>query len=155
TRGTRGLWNGPRHRRRRYTTSRPYPSCTVAGPCGTSSIRMTRTGNTSEGNEPVTEFAPSVGPLTPGHLLPSPPPVVPERNLTPGQWGMPSFLVSEAAFFSTLIVVYRVYLGVEQSGPTPAILSLPLVIGTTICLLASSVTVHLAVKSLACGDRTT
>jgi cytochrome c oxidase subunit 3 len=42
---------------------------------------------------------------------------------------------------------------VEQEGPTAAVLSLPLVIGTTICLLASSITVHLAVKSLHLNDR--
>jgi cytochrome c oxidase subunit 3/cytochrome o ubiquinol oxidase subunit 3 len=95
----------------------------------------------------------SAEPLTAGRRLPVAPPVALERNLTPDQWGMLSFLVSEVAFFSTLIVVYRVYLGADQSGPTPAILSLPLVIGTTICLLTSSVTVHLAVKSLNAGER--
>ena len=84
-----------------------------------------------------------------GRRLPSPPPIVPERGLTSAQWGMLSFLVSEVSLFSTLIVVYRVYLGAAQEGPTPAVLSLPLVIATTCCLLASSVTVHQAVKSWA------
>ncbi len=73
--------------------------------------------------------------------------------LTPPQWGMIAFLVSEVAFFSTLIVVYLAYLGADQSGPTPAVLSLPLVIGTTICLLSSSATIHLAEKSLRLGSR--
>ena len=95
--------------------------------------------------------------LSPGTLadrrLPLPPPIALERGLTSGQWGMLSFLASEVSLFSTLIVVYRVYLGAEQEGPTPAVLSLPLVIGTTCCLLASSVTVHHAVKSLNSGDR--
>src|SRR5271170_2582873 len=68
------------------------------------------------------------------------------------QWGMVSFLVSETAFFSTLIVVYLTFLGSDQSGPTPEVLSLPLVIGTTICLLSSSLTVHLAEKSLRSGS---
>jgi cytochrome c oxidase subunit 3/cytochrome o ubiquinol oxidase subunit 3 len=68
---------------------------------------------------------------------------------------MLSFLASEVSLFSTLILVYRVYLGAEQEGPTPAILSLPLVIGTTCCLLASSLTVHFAVKSLNAGERLT
>jgi cytochrome c oxidase subunit 3/cytochrome o ubiquinol oxidase subunit 3 len=76
-----------------------------------------------------------------------------ERGLTSGQWGMLSFLASEVSLFSTLIVVYRVYLGAEQEGPTPSVLSLPLVIGTTCCLLSSSVTVHQAVKSLSSGER--
>jgi cytochrome c oxidase subunit 3/cytochrome o ubiquinol oxidase subunit 3 len=100
----------------------------------------------------VSDITLSAGPLA-GRRLPSPPPVVLERGLTKAQWGMLSFLVSEVAFFSTLIVVYRVYLGAEQDGPTPAVLSLPLVIGTTCCLLASSVTVHFAARSLSAGER--
>ena len=66
-------------------------------------------------------------------------------QLGPAQWGMICFLVSEVAFFSTLIIVYLTYSRVPQSGPTPAILSLPLVIGTTLCL-SSSLTIHLADK---------
>jgi len=66
---------------------------------------------------------------------------------------MIGFLVSEAAFFCTLIVVYLAFVGAVQSGPTPAILSLPLVITMTACLLSSSVTVHLAAKSLRFGAR--
>ncbi len=66
-------------------------------------------------------------------------------RLSPQEWGMLAFLMSEVAFFSTLIVTYLTYMGKDQSGPTPATaLSLPLVIGTTICLLSSSGTVHLA-----------
>jgi len=71
--------------------------------------------------------------------------------LTPSQWGMLAFLFSEVAFFTTLIVVYISYLhrdGVGH-GPTPAeVLSLPLVIGTTICLLSSSFVIHLAERAL-------
>ncbi len=60
--------------------------------------------------------------------------------------GMLAFLASEAAFFSTLLVAYASYLGKSTDGPTPQnALRLPLVIGTTICLLSSSVTVHQAV----------
>src|SRR6267142_4961706 len=80
--------------------------------------------------------------------LPLAPPVRLEHGLTPNQWGMLAFLASEAALFSTLIVVYLAFLKVDKTGPTPAVLSLPLVVVTTICLLASSVTVHLAMKSL-------
>ncbi len=71
----------------------------------------------------------------------------------PGQWGMIAFLVSEVAFFSTLIVAYLTFLGKDTVGPTPReALSLPLVIGTTICLLSSSVTIHLAEGRLRLGD---
>jgi cytochrome c oxidase subunit III len=73
-------------------------------------------------------------------------------QLSSTQWGMLSFLLSEVAFFSTLIVTYLTYMGKDHSGPTPAVLSLPLVIGTTICLLSSSVTVHLAERSLRRGS---
>ncbi|HEV7999993.1 MAG TPA: heme-copper oxidase subunit III [Planctomycetaceae bacterium] len=68
---------------------------------------------------------------------------------------MLAFLLSEVAFFSTLIVTYLAYMGKDQAGPTPAVLSLPLVIGTTICLLSSSGTVHLAELALRRGNRGT
>src|SRR5690242_14481242 len=70
------------------------------------------------------------------------------------QWGMISFLVSEVALFGTLIVTYIFYLGKDVVGPTPAeALSLPLVLGTTACLLASSGTVHMAEGALGRGSR--
>jgi cytochrome c oxidase subunit 3/cytochrome o ubiquinol oxidase subunit 3 len=80
--------------------------------------------------------------------LPAPPDVVPERALSPGQWGMLAFLFSEVAFFSTLIVAYVTFKGTDTVGPTPEILSLGLVLITTACLLSSSVTVHLATRAL-------
>jgi cytochrome c oxidase subunit III len=76
-----------------------------------------------------------------------------ELHLDARQWGMVAFLVSEAAFFSTLIVVYLTFLGRDTVGPTPRkALSLPLVIFTTICLLSSSGTIHRAEKYLEVGD---
>jgi cytochrome c oxidase subunit 3/cytochrome o ubiquinol oxidase subunit 3 len=67
---------------------------------------------------------------------------------------MIAFLVSEAAVFSTLIVVYLALLGRDRVGPTPAeALSLPLVIGTTAVLLSSSGTVHVAERALRRGSR--
>jgi cytochrome c oxidase subunit 3/cytochrome o ubiquinol oxidase subunit 3 len=72
--------------------------------------------------------------------------------LKPAQWGMASFLLSEVAFFCTLIATYVAFMGKDTVGPTPAqALSLPLVIVTTICLLSSSVVIHLAEKSLKQG----
>ena len=92
---------------------------------------------------------------TPARLDPlEPPPVVPERTLTPGQWGMLSFLVSEVAIFSTLIVTYIYYLGKDLVGPTPdEVLALPLVLGNTACLLGSSVTIHRAEWKLEVGNQ--
>jgi cytochrome c oxidase subunit 3/cytochrome o ubiquinol oxidase subunit 3 len=85
--------------------------------------------------------------------LPVPPPIEPEQWLSPVQWGMVSFLMSEVAFFGTLIATYVSFLGSPPNGPTPAVLSLWLVIGTTICLLSSSATVHLAERALRGGVR--
>src|SRR5438445_5385433 len=78
----------------------------------------------------------------------------PRHALSPGQWGMISFLVSEVALFGTLIVTYVFYLGKDVVGPTPAeALSLSLVVWTTACLLASSATVHVAERTLERGNQ--
>jgi cytochrome c oxidase subunit 3/cytochrome o ubiquinol oxidase subunit 3 len=67
---------------------------------------------------------------------------------------MISFLVSEVALFGTLIVTYLFYLGKDAVGPTPAeALKLSLVLCTTACLLASSVTIHLAERTLGRGSQ--
>src|SRR4051794_18550704 len=120
---------------------------------------MTRTGNTSmsdvaeEGHDVSTAEAVTAGPPA-GQPFPVPPAIRPERTLSPGQWGMISFLVSEVALFGTLIVTYLFYLGKDMAGPTPAeALSLPLVFCTTACLLASSGTVHVAERALEREDR--
>jgi cytochrome c oxidase subunit 3/cytochrome o ubiquinol oxidase subunit 3 len=85
---------------------------------------------------------------------PVPPAITPERTLTPGQWGVLAFLVSEVAFFGTLIFTYVYYLGKDTVDPTPAVaLSLPLVLFTTACLLASSGTVHVAGEALRRGSQ--
>lgn len=77
--------------------------------------------------------------------LPFPPAIAPEKTFNSTQWGMLAFLVSEVAFFGTLITAYVAYIGHDIAGPTPPeALSLPLAIGTTLCLLASSVTIHFA-----------
>jgi cytochrome c oxidase subunit 3/cytochrome o ubiquinol oxidase subunit 3 len=67
---------------------------------------------------------------------------------------MLSFLVSEVAIFSTLIVTYLFYLGKDVVGPTPAeALTLPLVLCNTVFLLASSVTIHQAERRLERGNQ--
>jgi cytochrome c oxidase subunit 3/cytochrome o ubiquinol oxidase subunit 3 len=71
---------------------------------------------------------------------------------SPPKVGMLCFLVTEAAFFSTLVVTYLILL--EKSRPVAAaVLSLPLVIISSICLLSSSATVHLATGALQRGSR--
>lgn len=81
--------------------------------------------------------------------LPIPPPIAPEHTLSAPEWGMASFLVSEVAFFGTLIVTYVAFMGRDIVGPTPAeALSLPLVLVSTLCLLSSSVVIHAAERAL-------
>ena len=100
----------------------------------------------------------AAGTITAGQMteqtLPVPPVIRPERNLSRGQWGLFSFLVSEVALFGTLIVTYVFYLGKDLVGPTPAqALKLSLDLFTTACLLASSGTVHLAERTLRRGNQ--
>lgn len=63
---------------------------------------------------------------------------------------MASFLITEVAFFSTLIMAYITYIGADyrdgkQVGPKPSeVFSMELVLVSTFCLLSSSVTIHLA-----------
>ena len=95
--------------------------------------------------------------MAPTHVLtfPTPPPVPVEAPPDARKVGMVTFFVSEVAFFSTLIMTYVIYLGDSLASPTPAeALSLPLVIGTTLCLLSSSLTIHLAEKALRASNRT-
>src|SRR5580704_15565268 len=75
-------------------------------------------------------------------------------TLSPAQWGLAAFLVSEVALFGTLIVTYVFYLGTDVIGPTPAeALTLPLVLCTTACLLASSGTAAVAEEALRRGNQ--
>src|ERR1700683_412722 len=60
---------------------------------------------------------------------------------------MAGLIIDESAIFTIFVVAYLFYLGKSITGPTPAeVLETP--IFYTICLLSSSLTVHLAAKSL-------
>jgi cytochrome c oxidase subunit 3/cytochrome o ubiquinol oxidase subunit 3 len=64
-----------------------------------------------------------------------------------GKVGMLSFILAESAIFTIFVVAYLFYLGKSLTGPTPRdVLEVP--IFYTICLLSSSVTIHLAGKRL-------
>lgn len=74
--------------------------------------------------------------------------VLPSRGIV----GMACLIVAEAAIFLIFIVAYVYYLGKSVTGPTPHdVLDLP--IFTSVCLLSSSLTVHLAVSALHHGKR--
>jgi cytochrome c oxidase subunit 3 len=64
-----------------------------------------------------------------------------------GKVAMAGLIVAESAIFTIFVVAYLFYLGKNVTGPTPSeVLETP--IFYTICLLSSSLTIHLAAKSL-------
>jgi cytochrome c oxidase subunit III len=64
-----------------------------------------------------------------------------------GTVGMACLIIAESAIFIIFIVAYIFYIGKSLTGPTPAqVLETP--IFGTVCLLSSSITVHLAVAAL-------
>jgi cytochrome c oxidase subunit III len=64
-----------------------------------------------------------------------------------GRVGMFTLIAAEVAIFTIFVVAYIFYIGKSVSGPMPKdVLELP--IFSTVCLLSSSLTIHLAVKAL-------
>src|SRR5262245_65806479 len=81
-------------------------------------------------------------------------PPAPDETYLPskGRVGMACLIVTETSFFMIFIVAYLFYIGKSLSGPYPSeVLELPIL--NTICLLSSSVTITLAVRALAAGQR--
>ena len=67
--------------------------------------------------------------------------------------GMASLIFMESAFFAAFLVTYLYYIGKSPNGPQPIdCLELGPVLVNSVCLIASSFTVMLAVKSLARGS---
>jgi cytochrome c oxidase subunit III len=65
--------------------------------------------------------------------------VLPDR----GKVGMACLIIAESAIFTIFVVAYLYYVGKSVSGPTPSeVLETPIFF--TICLLSSSITIHLA-----------
>ena len=74
--------------------------------------------------------------IEPGWVLPS-----------RGRVGMISLIAAESAIFTIFVVAYIFYIGKSLTGPMPKdVLRIP--IFNTVCLLSSSLTIHLAVKAL-------
>src|SRR6202142_2572348 len=64
-----------------------------------------------------------------------------------GKVAMAGLIIAESAIFTIFVVAYLFYMGKSITGPTPSeVLETP--IFYTICLLSSSLTIHLAAKSL-------
>src|SRR5438309_5475675 len=67
-----------------------------------------------------------------------------------GRVGMFVLIAAESAIFTIFVVAYIFYIGKSLSGPTPQqVLHVP--IFNTICLLSSSLTIHLALNALLVG----
>jgi len=68
-----------------------------------------------------------------------------------GRVAMFTLIAAESAIFTIFVVAYIFYIGKSVAGPTPRdVLELP--IFSTICLLSSSLTIHLAVRALRRGS---
>jgi cytochrome c oxidase subunit 3/cytochrome o ubiquinol oxidase subunit 3 len=68
-----------------------------------------------------------------------------------GRVGMWCLIGAESAIFTIFVVAYLFYLGKSTSGPQPRdVLHAP--IFYSVCLLSSSVTVHLAVRRIAANE---
>src|SRR6202795_2294514 len=64
-----------------------------------------------------------------------------------GRVAMLGLIAAEAAIFTIFVVAYLFYIGKSLAGPMPKdVLSVPIFF--TICLLSSSLTIHLAVSAL-------
>ena len=68
-----------------------------------------------------------------------------------GAVGMWCLIAAESAIFTIFVVAYIFYLGKSLSGPRPQDVLQPPVF-LTICLLSSSISVHIGVKALTRGD---
>jgi cytochrome c oxidase subunit III len=66
-----------------------------------------------------------------------------------GRVAMTSLIIGECGIFSLFVAAYVYYIGRSISGPTPAILEVPIL--NTICLLSSSVTIWLAERAIEHG----
>jgi cytochrome c oxidase subunit 3 len=68
-----------------------------------------------------------------------------------GHVGMWCMIAAESAIFTIFVVAYLFYIGKGTTGPQPGdVLHAP--IFYTVCLLASSVTIHLAVRRIAANE---
>src|ERR1700756_1930306 len=77
---------------------------------------------------------------------------------TGGQWTLPArgpvamfgLIAAECAIFTIFVVAYIFYIGKSLTGPQPRdVLHVPIFL--TICLLSSSLTIHIAAKMLMAG----
>ena len=69
-----------------------------------------------------------------------------------GKVAMAGLIMGESAIFTIFVVAYLFYIGKSLTGPTPReVLEPPIFF--TICLLSSSLTIHLAARALVSNRR--
>src|SRR5271170_7807844 len=67
-----------------------------------------------------------------------------------GRMGMYCLIAAELAIFTIFVVAYLFYIGKSLTGPKPSDVLHPPIL-YTVCLLSSSLTIHLAVRRLSAG----
>jgi len=67
-----------------------------------------------------------------------------------GRVGMWCLIAAEAAIFTIFVVAYLFYIGKSTSGPQPKDVLHPSIF-YTVCLLASSLTIHIALRRITAG----
>jgi cytochrome c oxidase subunit 3 len=68
-----------------------------------------------------------------------------------GRVGMWCLIAAEAAIFTIVVVAYLFYIGKSTTGPQPKDVLHPPIF-YTVCLLASSLTIHIALRRIAAGE---
>jgi cytochrome c oxidase subunit 3 len=82
--------------------------------------------------------------------IPMPQPITPWALPRRGPVGVLFFILAESAIFAVFVAAYLFYIGRSLTGPTPReVLQFPVVM--TVCLLSSSLTIHLATRALRNG----
>src|SRR5262245_4397211 len=136
-----GRLNGQPALHPRHTTLLSFRQSRAAGRCGIESTRKTRTAATSE-REHVMDAV----------TMPLIEPPSTWSRPYKGTVAMACLIVAESAIFTIFVVAYLYYLGKSLTGPTPRdVLETPIFF--TVCLLSSSLTIHLAGKGLEGGSQ--
>src|SRR5260370_1253641 len=74
-------------------------------------------------------------------------PEIPWTPAARGRLGMYCLIGAESAIFTIFVIAYLFYVGKSVGGPSPKdVLHVPILF--TVCLLSSSISIHLAVRSL-------
>jgi len=82
--------------------------------------------------------------------IPLPQPDTPWTLPRRGPVGILLFILAESSIFAVFVAAYLYYIGKSLTGPTPReVLEFPVLM--TVCLLSSSVTVHVAIRALRRG----